>query len=155
MFDICIIGCGDMGTQHASAWRRREDCRVVAVHDVDAARRETLAQACGARAYADVKEAIGHPGVQIVSVCTPVCFHAEVSCTAMRLGKHVLCEKPIALTLAQADEMIETARAHRVQLAVSLQYRSTSRQVKLAELVRSGAFGVPILMRLLDVREVR
>src|ERR1041385_5859439 len=103
MFNIAVIGCGDMGTAHVRAWQAREDCKVVAVADADAARLEKLAQSIGAKAYETAKQAIGHAGVEIVSVCTPVCFHAEVACLAANAGKHILCEKPLPLTLRSEE----------------------------------------------------
>src|SRR5690242_789420 len=103
MLNICVIGCGDLGTQHAKAWKSRPDCRVVSVADPIEERRNKLAELVIAKAYAKNEDAINHSGVDIVSVCIPNTFHSEVTCLAARAGKHVLSEKPIALTLEQAD----------------------------------------------------
>src|SRR4051812_27094480 len=96
MFNICIIGCGDMGGQHAAAWKARSDCKVAAVFDPDESRRQQVAHTTGAAAYASLEQAIAHPKISIVSICTPVNFHAEAAILAAHKGKHILCEKPIA-----------------------------------------------------------
>jgi UDP-N-acetylglucosamine 3-dehydrogenase len=86
-FGVCVVGCGDMGTTHAKAWMRGEVGRVVAVADVDEVRAKKLAQECGLdRHHTDYKQAIAQPEVQIVSVCTPTCFHPPVSIFAMEHG---------------------------------------------------------------------
>lgn len=154
-FNVCIIGCGDMGRQHAGAWSAREDAKIVAVADPLQDRRESMAQNTGATAYRENLDAIRHPGVNVISICTPVCFHSEIACQAAENGKHILSEKPLALTLEQADAMIQAARDNNVRLVTSLQYRGFPRNVKFRELFREGAFGGPIFARFTDIREVR
>ncbi len=117
MFNVCVVGSGDMGGGHAQAWKKRSDARVVAVCDVDKARSEKLAAAVGATAYPDLKSVPKDANLQIVSVTTPVCFHSEVACEAARRGCHVLVEKPMALTLEQADAMIRATKENNVQLS--------------------------------------
>ena len=93
--------------------------------------------------------------MNVVSVCTPVCFHSEVACFAASRGRHILTEKPIALTLEQADAMIAAAENGGVKLAVSYQYRCAPRHVRYREWARAGGFGGPIFARFSDIREVR
>ncbi len=152
---VCIIGCGDMGRQHAAGWKLREDAQIVAVADPMDDRRANMAQDTGAAGYADWKEAVLHEGVNVVSVCVPVCFHSEVSCFAMRNGRHVLCEKPLALTMDQADEMVRTAQETGMLLSTSFQYRGFARNIRYKKLFQEGAFGGPVFVRYADVREVR
>lgn len=154
-FKVCIIGCGDMGRNHAAAWNAREDAQVVSVADPLEDRRTKLAESAGAVAYASNEDAILHDGVNVVSVCTPVCFHSEIGCFAAKHGRHVLSEKPLALTLEQADAVIACAKENGVCLSTSLQYRGNPRYVKIRELFDEGAFGGPIFARFADVREVR
>src|SRR5207253_7448477 len=92
MFNICIIGCGDMGRQHATAWAARGDCKLAAVFDPEESRRRQIADTTGAAAYASMEEAISHPRIEIVSICTPVNFHPEAAIFAARRRKHILCE---------------------------------------------------------------
>lgn len=154
-FRVAIIGSGDMGRQHAAAWNSREDAKVVAVCDLLEDRRNDLAQSTGATPYLAYRDAITHEGVNVISICTPVCFHSEIGICAAEHGCHVLSEKPLALTLDQADAVIAAARANHVLLSTSLQYRGWPRYKKYRELFEQGAFEEPIFMRFADVREVR
>jgi len=154
-FEAVILGCGDMGKNHAQAWSERSDARVAAVFDLDPARSEALAAKHGAKACTSAEQALATPGVNVASVCLPVCLHRPLSELALTSGCHVLCEKPIALTDADARAMIATAARCQRQLAVSYQYRAFPANQRLRELFREGALGSPIFARHVDVREVR
>lgn len=153
--NIVIIGCGDMGNQHASAWKAREDCKIVAVCDPLVDRMQKMVEKTGAKGYERHEDAIAHPGVDVVSVCVPVCFHAPIAIFALDRRKHVLTEKPFALTLQQADDMIAAAKRSGTLLSTSFQYRGFPRNVQLREMVQSRAFGGPLHARYIDIREVR
>ncbi len=155
MYKVAIIGCGDMGGQHTNAWLLRDDAKIVAVYDPDQERCQALAAKAGAAACTDMTEAIVTSGADIVDVCTPACFHADISCMAMENGCHVLCEKAIALTLEDADRMITTADKHNRKLVISYQYRGFPKYLKYREIFESGRFGGPIFGRFVDLREVR
>ena len=96
------------------SWQTVPQVRAVAVMDVDAARAEALATEAGCAWHTDYRVAIDQPAVQIVSVCTPTHLHPEITIFAAEQGKHILCEKPIALTLPAADRMIDAARRNGV-----------------------------------------
>ena len=154
-YRVAVIGCGAMGGAHANLWAQRPDAAIAAVYDPDADRARAMADAHGAVACPSHREAIDTEGVNVVSVCTPVAFHPEVSIHALERGKHVLCEKPIALTLEDADRMIAAAKAGGAQLAVSYQYRGNGRFQAYRRWVREGRFGGPVFLRFVDIREVR
>ena len=153
--NVCVLGCGELGSKHAAAWQARPDARVVAVYNRSPERRAAVAGKTGATPYDSYEKAVLHEGVDVVSVCVPNCLHAEMACFAMKHGRHVLCEKPIALTLDQADRMIETASDNGVTLSVALKRRGIARFLKYRQMVETGAFGGPIFMRFNDVRDVR
>lgn len=155
MLNVVVVGCGDLGSQHANAWSLRDDAQVVAVCDLDSERASLLGEKYGAATYDDWREAIAHEGADVVSVCTPVCFHAPVTIAATELKRHVLCEKPIALTLEDADAMIEAANRNGVKLATSYQLRGMGRYVTLKRLIGEGKLGSPLFLRFTDIREVR
>ncbi|MFW5829599.1 MAG: Gfo/Idh/MocA family protein [Planctomycetota bacterium] len=152
---VAVVGCGDRGRKHAAAWARRPDARVLAVADEDSACAHALATAFEAVGYTDWRAAIAHPGIDVVSVCVPTCLHAPVTVAAAGLGRHVLCEKPMALSLAEADRMIAACDAAGVQLVVSYQNRDAPRFQQLAISYRAGHFGTPVMLRFVDCREVR
>ncbi len=154
-YGVAIIGCGDMGKNHAAAWAERTDSKILAVFDPDKGRGEETAAKYGAKYCMDYQTAITAKGVSVVSVCTPVFLHKEISCFAAGAGRHVLCEKPIALTEKDADAMIAAAKKNKVKLAVSYQYRGFPHYRRLRELVMSGEFGGPVFYNFTDIREVR
>ena len=113
-----------MGRNHVRAWSGVEGTRVVAVADVDQARASALASEYGVEnVYSDYRPALERPDVQMVSVCVPAYYHPEVTIFAAERGKHVLCEKPIALTTERAQAMIEAARRNDVRLGIGFQLR--------------------------------
>lgn len=153
--NVCIVGCGDMGRNHANCWKLRDDAQVMAVCDPIEERRVKMADETGATPYPAYREAVLHEGVNVVSVCTPVCFHSEISVLAADNKRHVLCEKPLALTLDQADAAIEAARRNGVLLSTSFQCRGFVRHPKTRSMIRDGEFGGPVFARFTDIRSVR
>jgi 1,5-anhydro-D-fructose reductase (1,5-anhydro-D-mannitol-forming) len=144
-----------MGRVHAAAWKARDDSRVVAVFDLDRERAGALAAETGARFSDSWQAAIETDGVSVVSVCTPICFHAEMTVHAANCGRHVLTEKAIALTLEDADRMIEAAAAAGVKLAVGYQHRTLPRHRTWRALIERGVLSGPLLVRFEDTRGVR
>ncbi len=153
-YNVAMIGCGAMGNVHAEAWTRRGD-KVVTCYDPLPDRKAAMAAKYGATPCDSMESAVRDERVQVVSVCTPVCFHSPISVFAAEHGRHVISEKPIALTLAQADAMTAAAKANRVQVAVSYQYRGLPRYQRYREIFQRDAFGGPILARFVDVRSIR
>ncbi len=106
---VAVIGAGDMGARHAQHWAS-SGAQVGVVCDADAARSETLARLHGGEGVTDALEAVRRDDVDAVSICTPTFLHAPITIAALEAGKHVLCEKPIALTLEDARAMEAAAR---------------------------------------------
>ena len=152
---VAIIGCGDMGAKHARAWQRREEARIIAVSSPTPEHRDALARTTGAKAYADAYEAMTAEGVSAVSICTPGGTHADLAVHALSCGRHVLCEKPLALSLADADRMIGAAHKGGALLATSFQYRGVPRVRHFRRMVTNGVFGGPLLWHYRDIRQVR
>lgn len=152
---VAIIGCGDMGRKHAAAWMAQDGAQVRTVCDIDAGRAAAMASLTGAVAYHDWREAVAADGIDAVSVCIPACDHPVVSIASANLGRHVLCEKAMALTLDAADTMIAAAARNDVQLLVCHQYRGLSRFATMKREIEAGRIGWPIYMRFVEMREVR
>jgi len=146
--NACVIGTGSMGAQHAKAWCAAQGARLVALADPQIERARALADECGVeRAVADYRELVTADEIDVVSVCTPAGFHPEVAVLAAEHGKHVLCEKPIALTLEDADRMIRAASERGVLLGVGFQLRYSRTTAELAALVQAGEIGRPVMWR--------
>jgi predicted dehydrogenase len=140
---IGIVGVGGIFEQHARAVRELSDrARIVAVCDVDAARlsaaaaRHDVPAACR-----DHREMVGCANVDLVVVCTPPSFHADVVIDALAAGKPVLCEKPLAHTLADADRILDAARSRPGRLSVVYQFRHLPEVRRALWLRDQGALG--------------
>lgn len=153
--NVCVIGCGDRGIDHARTWDRRPDARVISVFDVDASRRQSLADEVDAIACDSFETAISREGVDAVSVCVPTAYHCEVTCCAAESGRHVFCEKPLALDLEQGRKMLAAVEAAGVQFMPCFQLRDSSPYPRQRELFTSGVLGSPVRLRFTDIREVR
>lgn len=153
---VCIVGCGAMGTGHATWWSQVPESQVVTVVDIDEQRAEKLAQAHDLDTwYADYRPAVALDEVEVVSVCIPTCLHPEVTVFAANHGKHVLSEKPIALTLEDADAMIEAARRNGVKLGVGFMRRHSPVLPELRDWLAEGHLGRPVMYHASDIREIR
>lgn len=115
---FAIVGCGRIAQRHAEHIQRI--ARVVAVCDIVPEHAEALAEKTGARAYTSLDALLAsEPDVDVVSVCTPNGLHAEHAILALHAGRHVLCEKPMAISVHDCGEMIRAAeRANRRLFAV-------------------------------------
>jgi UDP-N-acetyl-2-amino-2-deoxyglucuronate dehydrogenase len=117
---IGVIGCGVISTAHLAAYRAlAEECQIIAVCDLnEAAARRRAAEFQIPNVYTDYHRLLADDRVHVVSVCMPHFLHAPVSIAAARAGKHVICEKPMALTVGECYEMIAAAQANGVRLTV-------------------------------------
>ena len=116
--------------------------RLVAVCDTPRERAEAMAGQLGfGRATDDWRALIADPEVEVVSITTPNRLHREMALAAMAAGKHVWCEKPLALTLAQAEEMAATAEAAGVVTLVGYNYLRNPAYRHAQRLVADGAIG--------------
>jgi predicted dehydrogenase len=123
-------------------------CELVAVMDVDEARVREVAKKYGvSRATTDVKELLSWPQVQVVYVGTPVRVHPDQCVAAAEAGKHILCEKPLALTAAECRRVTAAAQANGVKLAVGYMMRFQSLHRRLKEMIDAGDLGQPVLAR--------
>ena len=107
-----IIGFGYMGKWHLNNAPRVEGVKVVAAYDIDAAR-VAAAREAGLRGYDKLDDFLRDEEINLVLVATPNDSHCELVCAALAAGKHVISEKPPAMSLAELDKMIATAEAHR------------------------------------------
>ncbi|MBC8139569.1 MAG: Gfo/Idh/MocA family oxidoreductase [Fibrella sp.] len=145
---IGIVGAGNIGSRHARFWARVPGVSVVAVADTHNGAAENLAGAYpGAMAYADATELIADPQVQVVHVCVPTHLHRNIAIASADAGKHVLCEKPMALTLADCDAITDAAMRANVRLSVGHVTRFFPEYALAKRHVDAGAVGVPAIAR--------
>ena len=139
---VGIIGSGFIGPAHVEALRRIGDVRVAAIADVDLATAKKKAEELSIeRFYGDYRELLREPDIQAVHVCTPNHLHFPIVKAALEAGKHVVCEKPLAVEVAQAKELVALAERKGVVNAVhfNVRFYPLMRQVKL--MVEKGEIG--------------
>jgi UDP-N-acetyl-2-amino-2-deoxyglucuronate dehydrogenase len=140
-----IIGTGSVSIQHAKAIRSLDNCRLVAVCSSSESRAREAEKKFGVPAYHDYRELLAHADVQVVCICTESGRHLAPALAAAQAGKHVLCEKPLEVTLERADQMIRACRKAGVKLGCIFQNRFSESYIKLKNAVREGLLGNLIL----------
>jgi len=141
---IGLIGCGGMGAGLVKRVATVDGVKIVATADPDAEAGERVAKEFGAKAYTDYADLLRHPGVEAVIVASPPFAHAEETIAAAQAGKHVFCEKPMAPTVAECEQMIAACEKAGVKLMIGQVLRYYPNWWKIISLVRSGDFGQPI-----------
>lgn len=142
-----LIGCGDIARKRvAPALRETPNSELVSVSRARFDQAEQFGKEFGARRwYADWKELISGEEVDAVYIATPVHLHAAQAIAAAQVGKHVLCEKPMAMNVAECDEMIAACSEHEVRLGAAY-YRHFYPVIdRIRSILASGEIGTPIL----------
>ena len=147
--DIGVIGVGQRGQRHIEFIREAGGGRVVALADrhttsLEGARR-LLGEAAEARAYRDWAQLLDDARVEAVVIALPNDLHAEVAIAALRRGKHVLLEKPVALTVADCERIAAAERASGAILQIGLELRYSTVVGYLRAAIDGGAIGEPRL----------
>jgi predicted dehydrogenase len=142
-----LVGCGDIAAKRvAAALAQADGSTLVTVARARAALAAEFAERHGARRWqADWRDVLEDPEVDAVYLATPAHLHAEQATAAAEAGKHVLCEKPMALDAAGCERMIAAARAHGVRLGVAYYRHHYPVVARLRELLASGEIGEPVL----------
>ena len=139
---FALVGCGRVARKHVDAIAQTPGARLLAVCDREPARAEPLARSLGVGHFYDAEDMISRtPGVDVVCVLTPTGWHAETVLEVAALGKHVVVEKPMALTLADADAMIAACERAGVHLFVVKQNRYNAPIQRVRRALDAGRFG--------------
>jgi predicted dehydrogenase len=139
---LAIIGTGGMANQHAKRYAEIPGCTVVACVDVSAERVAAFAATHGiATTFASVDDLLAWNQFDAVSIVTPDAFHAAQSIQCLKAGKHVLCEKPLALNHADAMKMVVAAQKAGVINMVNLSYRDWPAIQAVQKVIASGKIG--------------
>ncbi len=140
-----IIGCGGIGSWHARAVEASEQAELIEVCDVVPERAQKQAEDSDCSYVTSIDELLANDDVQAVSICTPSGMHSEQAVAAAEAGKHILCEKPLDVTLDAIDAMIDAAAANNVKLAGIFQRRTWDSSQKAREAIRNGKLGKLVL----------
>ena len=138
---VGIIGCGKIAeVRHAPEYHENPHCQLAGYYNHTRERAEALAKQYGGSVY-DSVEALLESGIDAVSVCTSNDSHAAIAIQALRAGKHVLCEKPMAVTLDECEAMVEASRKTGKLLLIALNQRLALAHRKAKEILESGELG--------------
>ena len=140
-FGFGVIGAGVVSAYHAKAIEAQPDARIVSVAAVGKDEGEKFAREHNCEFVPDWREMIKRDDIQAVSICTPSGLHAEQAIAVANAGKHIMVEKPMAINLKDATEMIVAARDNNVKLGVIFQKRTEEATNKIRNAIRSGFFG--------------
>ena len=145
MVKIGIVGCGGIANgKHMPSLKKLPDVEMIAFCDIIPERAEKAAAeygACGAKIYTDYHELLGIEEIEVVHVLTPNISHSEISIAAMEAGKHVMCEKPMAKTAAEARKMLEAHKRTGKLLSIGYNGRSEAASLYARKLVENGDLG--------------
>ena len=136
-----LIGCGRISVRHVQSLSDLTQAKLVAVADIIEARARRIAQEDHVEPYTDYRRLLDRDDIDVISICTPSGLHAEMAIEAMQAGKHVLVEKPIALTMSDADRMIAAARVTKRKLSVVLQNRYNPPMQALRRVIDNNGLG--------------
>lgn len=146
MQHVAIVGAGGMGSVHGRAYREMLNARPVAVMDIRPEVAEFVAKSLDAEAYTDFDRLLERKDIDVIDVCTPTPWHKEYVVRALKAGKHVITEKPMARTLEDCKEMIEEAEKVGVTFMVAHVLRFFPEFAEAKKLIDAGAVGRPAVV---------
>ncbi len=148
-FRIGIVGCGQMGRWHLDAYRINPLVELTAFADNDFEKAQKFALEAGAKAYASHTEMIANEKLDGVSICTVPSTHKNIALDFLNAGINILCEKPLAVTTAEAQEMCRKAEEKNLLLLTAFKFRFFDEVLKAKELIEKGSLGTILNFRLM------
>jgi predicted dehydrogenase len=142
---VGLLGAGFIGTVHAQAYEAIPEANLVAVADAKQQAADKLAQNCGAKAYYDVEQLMDREDLDVIDVCLPTFLHESCVVGAAERGRHVICEKPVALSVDQVDRMRSAVRKAGVMAMVAQVIRFWPQYVVIRKAFSSGRLGKPLM----------
>ena len=144
---IAVAGCGSFGRQMVDLLETLPGFRISAVCDVDSEKAQALGKKLGVSVHSCFERCLEESPAQAVALFTPNHLHAPMAIAAAESGKHIFCEKPMAMNVAECYAMIEAAEANGVKLMVGHKRRLRPQYAKMAEIVRSLRYGRPLAVQ--------
>ncbi|MFD1676196.1 Gfo/Idh/MocA family protein [Alicyclobacillus fodiniaquatilis] len=141
MYRVALVGCGTIGNVHAEAYARMEDAKLVGIVDIREMHGREKAFLLNTNWYATLEQLLAEEEVDVVDICVPTYLHRAYVEQAARAGKHVICEKPIARTLEDAQAMIQLCEEHGVRLFIAQVLRFFPQYRRAHELLAANAVG--------------
>ena len=133
----CIVGYGAIGPIHANAVKQSDSGEIEAICDIKKERADLGAARMGCRAVYNFDDVIYDPGIDVVHICTPHYLHVDMACHALSAGKHVVVEKPVAISQQGLNKLIEAEKKSKAKLCITLQNRTNICVRKMQEITRN------------------
>ncbi len=154
---LAIVGCGNISRLNAPGYLQHPRCDVVALCDTAPERAKQRAREWGIepRLYSDLAQVLNDGAVDAVELLTPTWLHADQIVAALEAGKHVSCQKPLCVTVAEADRIAAAVARSRTTFRVTENFLYYPPIVKAKELLDAGAIGEPSLVRIHTTRAQR
>ncbi len=146
---VGIIGCGQMGRWHMESYAASPHVDLVGFVDTDRDRAERFARETGGRAYASHREMLDGEQLDAVSICTVPSSHRDIALDLLGAGVHVLCEKPLAVSVAEAEEMALAAERNKRLLFTAFKFRFHDEVRRAKQMIDSGSLGRILSFRLM------
>ncbi len=139
---FAVVGCGNIGRRHIAVIEAEERAAVVAICDVEKGKCEKIVETYGKiPSYTDYAKMLSETEADIISICTPHGLHAEMAIAAAKAGKHILVEKPMALSIKDAERMVQAANENNVKLIVVKQNRYNTPIALTKQAIEEGRLG--------------
>ncbi len=142
-----VIGLGGISAAHLGGWAKAEGVDVIAGADVNEEAVKSAVDTHGLAGYTDWERMLDEEKPDLVSVCTPPFLHREMASAALERGIHVMCEKPMAGTIEDAEALADVAASADALLMIAFCHRFHGPAMKMKELLDSGILGVPLFFR--------
>ena len=148
MIGIGVIGCGRIAARrHVPEYYKNPNVKIIGYFDYNRSNAEAMAQKFGGIVYESLEKLLENTEIQAVSVCVANSAHALVSIQAMEAGKHVLCEKPMAVTCKEAEDMLACAKKNNRFLMIAQNQRYNIGHMRAKELIEQGIIGKPLTFK--------
>lgn len=138
---FAIMGCGVIADIHAQGISKLDEAVLTAVCDVDEEKGKAFADKYGAQYYASYEEMLADSAIEVVNICTPSGMHPEHTMLAARAGKHIICEKPLAIKLDDLLHMIQVCKEENVKLATVFPRRMAPAAQYVKRMLEEGKLG--------------
>lgn len=141
MVKVGVIGLGFMGNMHSQCYKAIPEAKVIAFADIQLDKARDFAKKYGGKAYDNGDELINNKEIDVVDICLPTYLHKEYVIKAAKAKKHIMCEKPIALSVKDADEMITACKKAKVKFTIGQVLRFWPEYMKLKEIFDTKKLG--------------
>ena len=148
MIKIGILGCGKIAqVRHIPEYNDNPNCELYGFFNPTKSRAEDMAKKYGGKVYDTAEELLADPEIDAVSVCAANNAHADLTIKALKAGKHVLCEKPMAISIEECEEMVKVAKEQGKLLMIGQNQRLTKAHQMVKKMIADGEIGRVISFR--------